>query len=79
MGRFSLSRLVMCGAYRRLSSEDYLRLGLCLPDSCPDCREGAGHYVKNDKMVSFTGLTGRHHTTIIEVRSQPSWKGAGVL
>merc|ERR1712088_1187550 len=39
-------------SYQRLSSQEYLRLGLCLPDSCPDCAEGgSGHYVKNDKMV----------------------------
>ena len=52
--KFSLARLVMCGGgYQRLSSQEYLRLGLCLPDSCPDCAEGgSGHYVKNDKMVS---------------------------
>jgi len=51
--KFSLARLVMCGGgYQRLSSQEYLRLGLCLPDSCPDCAEGgSGHYVKNDKMV----------------------------
>jgi len=51
--KFSLARLVMCGGgYQRLTSQEYLRLGLCLPDSCPDCAEGgSGHYVKNDKMV----------------------------
>merc|ERR1712203_240404 len=51
--KFSLARLVMCGGgYQRLSSQEYLRLGLCLPDSCSDCAEGgSGHYVKNDKMV----------------------------
>merc|ERR1711962_420259 len=51
--KFSLARLVMGGGgYQRLSSQEYLRLGLCLPDSCPDCSEGgSGHYVKNDKMV----------------------------
>merc|ERR1712004_296880 len=51
--KFSLARLVMCGGgYQRLSSQEYLRLGLCLPDSCPDCSEGgSGHYVKNEKMV----------------------------
>merc|ERR1711936_1289936 len=39
-------------SYQSLSSQEYLRLGLCLPDSCPDCAEGgSGHYVKNDKMV----------------------------
>jgi len=51
MGKFSLSRLIMCTKYQRLSSEDYIRLGLCMPDSCPDCADGSGHYVKNDKMV----------------------------
>lgn len=51
MGKFSLARLVVCGRYERLCSQDYLRLGLCLPDSCPDCQGGGGHYVKNDKMV----------------------------
>merc|ERR1712080_12803 len=51
--KFSLARLVMGGGgYQRLTSQEYLRLGLCLPDSCPDCAEGgSGHYVKNDKMV----------------------------
>merc|ERR1712088_256113 len=40
-------------SYQRLSSQEYLRLGLCLPDSCPDCAEGgSGHYVKNDKIVN---------------------------
>ena len=52
MGKFSLTRLIMCAKYQKLSSEDYIRLGLCLPDSCPDCADGTGHYVKNDKMVS---------------------------
>ena len=53
MGKFSLSRLIMCAKYQRLTSEDYIRLGLCDPLSCPDCSEGSGHYVKNDKMVRF--------------------------
>ena len=52
MGKFSLARLVMCAKYERLTSEDYIRLGLCLPDNCQDCAQGHGHYVKNDKMVS---------------------------
>ena len=52
MGKFSLARLVMCAKYQRLTSEDYVRLGLCLPDNCQDCVQGHGHYVKNDKMVS---------------------------
>eukprot|EP00091_Calanus_sinicus_P012712 TRINITY_DN28445_c0_g1_i1.p1 TRINITY_DN28445_c0_g1~~TRINITY_DN28445_c0_g1_i1.p1 ORF type:complete len:140 (-),score=21.19 TRINITY_DN28445_c0_g1_i1:75-470(-) len=51
MGKFSLTRLIMCAKYQKLSSEDYIRLGLCMPDSCPDCADGSGHYVKNDKMV----------------------------
>ena len=51
MGKFSLTRLIMCAKYQRLSSEDYIRLGLCMPESCPDCVDGSGHYVKNDKMV----------------------------
>ncbi len=51
MGRFSLARLLTCARYERLTSEDYLRLGLCLPDSCPDCAGGQGHYVKNDKIM----------------------------
>merc|ERR1711936_530634 len=34
----------------KLNSEDYIRLGLCLPD-CQDCATGPGYYVKNDKMV----------------------------
>ena len=54
MGKFSLSRLVMCAKYQRLSAEDYVRLGLCeYPDQCQDCTDGSGHYVKNDKMVSM--------------------------
>jgi hypothetical protein len=53
MGRFSLSRLLTCGRYERLTSEDYLRLGLCQPQTCPDCAGGQGHYVKNDKLVGF--------------------------
>ena len=52
MGKFSLARLIMCAKYQRLTSEDYLRLGLCLPDQCEDCASGQGHYVKNNKMVS---------------------------
>lgn len=51
MGKFSLSRLVTCGKYQRLGGPDYLRLGLCLPDTgCHHCAQD-GHYVKNDKMV----------------------------
>ena len=63
--KFSLARLVMCGGgYQRLSSQEYLRLGLCLPDSCPDCSEGgSGHYVKNDKMVSLI-LLSIHSTSL---------------
>ena len=53
MGKFSLTRLVMCGKYERLSSADYMRLGLCLPEQCRDCQQGVGHYVKNDTMVSI--------------------------
>ena len=52
MGRFSLARLLACGRYERLTSEDYLRLGLCQPDSCLDCASGHGHYVKSHKRVS---------------------------
>ena len=52
MGKFSLARLIMCAKYQRLTSEDYIRLGLCVPDNCQDCVDGQGHYVKNDKMVS---------------------------
>jgi len=51
MGKFSLSNLIMCvSKYQKLNSEDYIRLGLCLPD-CQDCASGQGHYVKNDKTV----------------------------
>jgi len=50
MGKFSLSRLLACARYQRLSSEDYIRLGLCMPDTCPDCTQGHGHYVKNDNI-----------------------------
>merc|ERR1712037_801234 len=40
------------GRLPETKQQEYLRLGLCLPDSCPDCAEGgSGHYVKNDKMV----------------------------
>ena len=53
MGKFSLTRLVMCGKYERLSSADYMRLGLCIPEQCRDCQQGVGHYVKNDTMVSI--------------------------
>ena len=54
MGKFSLTNLIMCvSKYQKLNSEDYIRLGLCLPD-CQDCATGPGHYVKNDKMVSHT-------------------------
>ena len=65
--KFSLARLVMCGGgYQRLSSQEYLRLGLCLPDSCPDCSEGgSGHYVKNEKMVSFNHLS--IHSTSLQL------------
>ena len=53
MGKFSLSHLIMCvSKYQKLNSEDYIRLGLCLPD-CQDCASGQGHYVKNDKTVSL--------------------------
>ena len=56
-GKFSLTNLIMCvSKYQRLTSEDYIRLGLCLPD-CQDCSSGAGHYVKNDKMVSQSKRT----------------------
>ena len=52
MGKFSLTNLIMCvSKYQKLNSEDYIRLGLCLPD-CQDCATGPGHFVKNDKMVS---------------------------
>jgi len=51
MRKFSLRRLVTCAKYEKLTSEDYLRLRLCLPDTCPDCSGGQGHYVKNDNMI----------------------------
>jgi len=41
----------MCAKYQRLTSDDYIRLGLCIPDNCQECATGQGHYVKNDKMV----------------------------
>ena len=52
MAKFNLVRLLMCAKYKRLTSEDYIRLGLCVPEDCQDCVNGHGHYVKNDKMVS---------------------------
>ena len=52
MAKFNLVRLLMCAKYKRLTSEDYIRLGLCVPEDCQDCVSGHGHYVKNDKMVS---------------------------
>lgn len=51
MGKFSLSRFVSCGKYERLSGGDYLRLGLCVPDTCNKCLEIGGHYVKNNSLV----------------------------
>ena len=60
MGKFSLARLVMCAKYQRLTSEDYVRLGLCIPDNCQDCVQGHGHYVKNDKMVSKDPSSDNH-------------------
>jgi len=53
MGKFSLTNLIMCvSKYQKLSSEDYIKLGLCLPD-CQECpsQHCAGHLLKNDKMV----------------------------
>merc|ERR1712170_151000 len=41
----------MCAKYQRLTSDDYIRLGLCIPENCQECATGQGHYVKNDKMV----------------------------
>jgi len=51
MGRFSISKLIMCGQYQKLTSQDYLRLGLCVSQDCLDCHGGQGHYVKNDGML----------------------------
>ena len=54
MGRFSLTRLLMCAKYERLTAEDYIRLGLCDFQNCQDCNNGIGHYVKNNqKLVSI--------------------------
>lgn len=55
MGKFSLTNLIMCvSKYQKLNSEDYIRLGLCLPD-CQDCSSsGPANCGKNDKMVSHT-------------------------
>ena len=55
MGKFSLSRLVMCGRYSRLTCEDYLSLSAAdnAMQACSDCKNSHGHYVKNDKMVSL--------------------------
>lgn len=54
MGKFSLTNLIMCvSKYQKLNSEDYIRMGLCLPD-CQDCRAtGQGHYthLKSDHTV----------------------------
>ena len=56
MGKFSLTNLIMCvSKYQKLNSEDYIRMGLCLPD-CQDCRAtGQGHYthLKSDHTVSL--------------------------
>ena len=53
MGKWRLVKLLMCSAkYQRLTTEDYIRLGLCPPDQ--DAGTDSGHYVKNDKMVSWT-------------------------
>ena len=53
MGKWRLVKLLMCSAkYQRLTTEDYIRLGLCPPDT--DAGTDSGHYVKNDKMVSWT-------------------------
>ena len=54
MGKFSLTNLIMCvSKYQKLNSEDYIRLGLCLPD-CQDCATGSPGHLKNDKMVSHS-------------------------
>ena len=59
MGKWRLVKLLMCSAkYQRLTTEDYIRLGLCPPDT--DAGTDSGHYVKNDKMVSWT--LGHVHT-----------------
>ena len=51
MGKWRLVKLLMCSAkYQRLTTEDYIRLGLCPPDQ--EASTDSGHYVKNDKMVS---------------------------
>ena len=52
MGKWRLVKLLMCSAkYQRLTTEDYIRLGLCPPDT-ETAGTDSGHYVKNDKMVS---------------------------
>ena len=73
MGKFSLSNLIMCvSKYQKLNSEDYIRLGLCLPD-CQDCATGPGNCGgKNDKMVSHTiSLPHIQARQISQVRLQP--------
>ena len=73
MGKFSLSNLIMCvSKYQKLNSEDYIRLGLCLPD-CQDCSSsGPANCGKNDKMVSHTiSLPHIHTRQISQVRLQP--------
>ena len=53
MGKWRLVKLLMCSAkYQRLTTEDYIRLGLCPPDQ--EASTDSGHYVKNDKMVSWS-------------------------
>ena len=60
MGKWRLVKLLMCSAkYQRLTTEDYIRLGLCPPDT-ETAGTDSGHYVKNDKMVSWT--LGHVHT-----------------
>ena len=53
MVKFSLSRLIMCSAtkYQRLSSQDYIKLGLCRQDNCLDCLQDQAHLIKKDKSV----------------------------
>ena len=79
MGKFSLTNLIMCvSKYQKLNSEDYIRLGLCLPD-CQDCATGSPGHLKNDKMVSHSQSVSQSVRSpsqsgqISQVRQEPVW------
>ena len=77
MGKFSLTNLIMCvSKYQKLNSEDYIRLGLCLPD-CQDCATGSPGHLKNDKMVSHSQSVSEITVTIWSDFSSET--GAGLV